>query len=537
MCTRYVHADAAFPHLLASKFFHEFFLMNTSILFTTPPLNILSVLLLYNFLSHCAQAAPALYPLTTSHIFYENAVRRLQDNQYSPLETIETGHVAQLGSCDRLGVPRLVATSETKINWPLCDGRAGGLVGSEFRQCRALCGNFNHPDIQVFQIYSGCLHCNQSDTIARHVTSLFNYDRSKIDFLICIPRGECMANCGPEKPGCVYSGSCTSQTCFWNQKTRKTALIKRATHIGPGTVLQIETAKENVVVGDKLFDVLPTLVYTGGDTCTNATGHTVFYYRDDDQCDLTGQTPISDGKRSHHIFQSCRSICRRFHDRNYEVIQVSKALCNFCTTAKSHRFQKKTANGQRICIPRSICVEKCGPEPAGCIYSGSCQTLFCFSGIDSKLPADIRVLKDDGSNMTINVDNEKKQEIVDPPSFPHYTPQVSLTPFPSQNAVPSRKVVAKISPTTTTTAISPSVPEASTEVSEGGTENANKEGKSSKTGTSASKWVWLGPILGLLGAALPGIAYIGVAYCKKRQQPSSSREVFQDPDFRDEMFG
>lgn len=308
-------------------------------------------------------------------------------------------------------------------------------------QCRSLCTpgfGETFDTLRVTRFLSFCSACatfailRSNFTFVQFPDVLFGGLLQQLEKYICIPRQTCIDTCGPELPGCVYTGSCSSQLCFSSAVSNKTAQVKRYTHRGQGTVLLID---ETIGPGN---GTLREVVSAKDDTLDGIFNNSIDYCPDRGASfpisasgDFEG--PLTDGRRTLLTKSGqCRVPSTFFNFSEYEVVRVP-TNCDYCDSSLAALwisfdfFNKYT----RICIPREICIQQCGTEGYGCVYTGSCQSRICFSGIDSKLPAVFTRLSDDGTDSEISVDNSGGPVDNDPPVFGPLGSRGDATSVPS----------------------------------------------------------------------------------------------------------
>lgn len=310
---------------------------------------------------------------------------------------------------------------------------------------------------------------------------------------LCIPRGVCIDACGPERPGCVYSGSCGALICASGANSSKSAVVKRVTHAGPGTVFAVDGASTPTKGPTRL---------PGDNRTVHLCNSTMGFPQATDYCDPTGRTAIVDGRGK---WGQCRAVCRRFDRQEWEMVRfVTK--CRFCGRPEVGTYISRVVGKAGICVPREKCVEVCGVERPGCVYTGSCLSQMCFSGINSKRPAEI-VFDAEGRGK-VSVNDTGPPIGTDPPvyemeakmEFPSPSP-LSSSPSPSPSLSPPPVRTRAVTTTRVVTATqslsnSPSAP-----------------GKARTN--SKSFWIWLGPSLAIF--AILVVAVVGIVmYVRKR---------------------
>lgn len=176
------------------------------------------------------------------------------------------------------------------------------------------------------------------------------------------------------------------------------------------------------------------------------------------------------------------------------MVRISTG-CDFCGESEAQKwFTPGPDDKPQVCIPRETCIEMCGPEGYGCVYSGSSLTRLCFSGVDSKRPAVFTTLSDDGRESELFVDNGGEPVDADPPAFGPLGRQGNETSLPSGEESPSPVITPEAS-VSSTPPVSP-------------------DSRSSK-----SFWVWLGPVIGLgMLGSLVAAGLVLIVVRKRRTQ-------------------
>lgn len=223
----------------------------------------------------------------------------------------------------------------------------------------------------------------------------------------CIPHNECISNCGSIPSNCIYSGSCGSIHCFPTKPYR-------LTYAGPGSVM----TKDQTIHAPP---GIPSYIQNKMDSCSLPLSTL---------CN-SDSSALGDGRLAGRQGQ-CRALCGDFKDDNVEVVAVESG-CGFCRESASNEFWKVSEERNDIdeslglkveaedkkmhlCIDNATCEKECGEiKTEGCIYSGSCETIFCFSDVDSKAPGIIENINDD---IQVHIkDNNSRTDAIDPPIF------------------------------------------------------------------------------------------------------------------------
>lgn len=196
--------------------------------------------------------------------------------------------------------------------------------------------------------------------------------------VVCIPRGVCIKMCGPEKPGCVYSGSCASQTCFTGKKSGRPAELTRVTHVGPGSIITVddiadgEPVQPPVSTSAARSGVVSRIIVRGLDSCSRAGG--LKFHLETDECDREGTQALVDGKPGPATVgdtdgTQCRAACSFFSNENFEIVRF-KTECEVCGRSDADAFFGEES--KYICISAATCRERCGIEqPFGSIKRDS----------------------------------------------------------------------------------------------------------------------------------------------------------------------
>lgn len=205
--------------------------------------------------------------------------------------------------------------------------------------------------------------------------------------------------CSVEPPGCLYSGSCASLFCFEGASSGKKVQVTRYTHRGPGTIIVVDntdgiengTLRTNDTVNPAGLscNVLVNADYAPHNGVT-------YKFFSSFQCP-SSQYPLGDMHQNASAIAQCRVPCENFDFPPYEVLRIWGG-CPFANLTEADGWFSDGPNGNpQMCIPRAQCIDRCGAEGNGCLYSGSCVSRLCISGVDSKQPAIFTSLSDDGS--------------------------------------------------------------------------------------------------------------------------------------------
>lgn len=363
-------------------------------------------------------------------------------------------------------------------------------------QCRSLCEDQSPAFLSPFHRAVNCDFCRRESDARRYVLHSGGFIH------ICVPRHVCIDECGEEEQGCVYTGSCGSQICFNDSNSGSPARIQRYTHRGPGTVILVENT-ENGTTSSTDANIpadLPLVVHRGADYCLR-NGEAVGF-KSSKSCSLS---PLSDGRENATEQGQCRVACESFDYSPYEVVRIFTD-CNFCSTSAADEwFTPGPGDEPHVCIPRQVCIDECGPEGYGCVYSGSCMSRICFSGIDSKKPAVFTALSDDGKESELSVDNNGEPVDTDPPVFGPLGKEGNATSDPPAtvppNPTPTRDPSASSSPG------APATPRPNTATAP----------SPSPSGSSGSIWVWLGPTIGVGVVAVMVVVSLLVLVARRNQ--------------------
>lgn len=376
---------------------------------------------------------------------------------------------------------------------------------SEPNQCRVLCDDFSNPAYRTDVIESNCTFCQTPEAYQNHVLIQYTLGSQTIP-QYCIPRSVCISNCGPELPGCVYTGSCGSQVCFEGAQSTKTALFKLSTVTGPGTILTVDNTpgSENgtlISTDPTKPDDIPDPIEDGQDYCSSLG----VLFPTMEYCTFSNEGPIGDGRDEISSGAAqCRGMCDGFDISGYEVVRLD-TNCNRCNEADvADQYFENDGSIISLCIPRQSCEDSCGDEPEGCVYTGSCRSLICFYGINSKKMATLTLVNDMGTSSSISVDNSGPNQF-EPVIFssPTPTPQATSSTNPATNTSPSPSPSPRPSPTD------------DVGTGEGNATGNEQTNPNLKKGTST--WVWLGPILGVLALILLAVLVYFIFFAGKRK--------------------
>lgn len=313
-------------------------------------------------------------------------------------------------------------------------------------QCRMACSELVEG-VTNSRMLTGCTICQNASLLNLNP---FIYQLGAI----CIPRHVCIENCGPEKPGCVYTGSCFSQNCFKSSVNNKSVNITRYTHRGPGSQFQVQLPNGTLITGTSSgYKGLSDMISDGYDVCgVRDASFSISTYSG-----RSDYSPITDaclnGGRDHC---QCRVANTDFGISDLEVVQIP-TNCDFCNTAKAEKWFNEIPFGavKSICIPRQTCIDNCGPEGYGCVYTGSCRSRLCYSSIESKKPLLFSFPNETGFSSTVLMDKSGAPIDQDPPVFSslgkegsatdavegfNFAEAIQLaTPDPEYNAVDNNK--------------------------------------------------------------------------------------------------
>ncbi|CAN8062193.1 unnamed protein product [Agarophyton chilense] len=372
-------------------------------------------------------------------------------------------------SVEPCALPRRNLTScNNAVDIALGDDR---ISGEKPNQCRVGCRHFSHKHIAMSIRPANCAFdlCD----VPRPFRTFSFGDR------MCQPRAMCVAACGEEPPGCVYSGSCRELTCFTDKNTRRPADFTRISFAGPRTIVRVN---DSYTTDETELNVAFDAVLESRDLC----GESQYYHTFDSVCRQSKDVFLSDRRADDNSMPGqCRTACRNLHNDNVEIVRM-RTGCNACDSR----------NDSYLCIPQAECHEKCASPYSrveGCVFTGTCQSLVCVSGIDSKLAAVLNITDETGSEGAIlSVDNETPPLTLDPPIFVKFLEDVQ---------VPNARVpaITGITLGEASNTTSPQV-QAAFEIEQ----------------EQMSKWVWLGPTIGLVGTILTAIAALIAAYISRK---------------------
>lgn len=304
-----------------------------------------------------------------------------------------------------------------------CDPEQDGILSSgdfqpsgdddeHMSSCRISCGRgvFDNIDVRIEIIESNCGICNEPETLKQYVTpiqAIRASDSSRVKHL-CIPENVCRNKCNDEMDeNCFYSGTCKDILCFKNT-TESTIDSVQLTHSGFATQVYLNKADESKQLVPKIgIRSVSLAIKEAIDTCAEKKFNAAVGSEE--------SAPFLDGRIE--LLEKEKNLqCRIFNSdfgKNssdtlssaFEVVR-SFAQCNFCNEDDADKYFKEINDSTSVCIPHDICEKECDPAPPGCRYTGTCQSLFCLSGIRSKRPAVFPFMTDDGSISSAVVNNE-----------------------------------------------------------------------------------------------------------------------------------
>jgi len=360
-----------------------------------------------------------------------------------------------------------------------------------------VCSNLDAPDLVVTLLRKDCNFC-ESEAADLYIAE--GEDHSSI----CIPRGVCISECGPEEPGCVYTGSCQSQICFESALSEKKAEFRRITHSGARSSFTVDhSGPDDTEPNLELFIAEPGAVFqqyveSRIDRCP-ALAFVLPFRRV--LCLNPGLSPLGALQSTpfEPVVAQCRNVCASFDYTNYEVV-VIPTECGFCNKEDAQEFIEEFEEGSReICVPHDRCDSECGTAYPGCVYSGSCESLICYSGIDSRKAATFPTLTDSGVQTTISVNNSGMPSSIDLPVFVAMGVSATTSPSgPDGDGTPASEPSEPDSPDAADAGAGDSDDPAST--------SSNPEVTDPVPGNgSTSMWVWLSP---LVVAVVAGILFV-----------------------------
>lgn len=386
-------------------------------------------------------------------------------------------------------------------------------------QCRSICEEKIPDFLDVTLQDANCSICSELEYEKYH-SMWSDFDTTHV----CLPRHKCIDACGPEKEGCIYTGTCISQLCFKGAHSGKSARFQRYTFAGPGTILAVDDEPGvekgvELITNDTNPSQFPSVVRASGDGCKTKDGLHLFHVSY--SCPLASY-PVEDARQEliKDMGTQCRAVCENFNFSNYEVV-IAPSVCGLCSKNDADQYFSLDANTleKEVCIPREICIEQCGPEGYGCVYSGSCVSRICFSGINSKKPAVFTTLDDSGRKSEIELDNDGAAVDADPPIFAfvdkpegNATAEAPAGQFPMIQTVPTSTPSAP--PTSNFTTQNTPSPSSAVSASDKGVGAGQR-----------SLWFWLAPVLG----ATLVLAVAVLTVMQLLRQRRHAREATQPP--------
>lgn len=275
--------------------------------------------------------------------------------------------------------------------------------------CRLLCPlHFEQYNPLTYSIReTTCKVCSDPETFSKFTTKLsnatLNLPLNGTYHHLCIPHAVCAKECKQRftlQDGCVYTGSCTHVICFHAQgDDTLNANITGITNSGFGSVISFD----NITVE------APSEINTRDDSVRHATDScgTIERHIASGPYKQNIQVPFFNGL-DNATYTQCRMYNSLFTDKQYEVVR-NVTGCDHCNDLKSKQTD--------MCIPISECESKCGALKPGCMYTGSCASIFCLSGKSSKRPAVFPFFDDDASFVGVVVNDSAVQSgrLRDPP--------------------------------------------------------------------------------------------------------------------------
>lgn len=321
--------------------------------------------------------------------------------------------------------------------------------GSEVHyQCRSVCSDLlvGMPAgfLRANILKQNCSFCESLGSLHPYISWWLSPSRvpKRIGYQVCVPRHVCIQECGPEKPGCIHSGSCASQICFTGADSNKTAQIKRYTHAGPGTIVVVDNTlgSQNGSLSSTISDnpdELVRVISDGKDYCRQSG----LQYSVASTSGGSNE-PLSSQSKSE--VSQCRALNAYYNFSQVEVVRMNTD-CGYCGLTEAQQYVSIIdSTYPHICIPRALCIEQCGAEGYGCIYTGSCQSRICFSGINSKMPAYFTTLNQNGSASNLSVDNSGGPVDADPPAFGPLGSQCNGTSLPPSTRIYSSRLRLRV---------------------------------------------------------------------------------------------
>lgn len=265
-----------------------------------------------------------------------------------------------------------------------------------------------------------------------------------INRTLCIPHAVCEKLCTGNSIGrnCVYTGSCTHAVCFEHEKDKEDDNVQvdlsRVTLYGPNsTVKLVKPSNSNSSDDEVIAAIEPDTAKGYADAVRHAwdqcSARKISFHAAFDPSlaasagaphaprtvgtDASVSLPFLDGADtlSHDTRQEmvqCRIFNTKFQGHDIEVIR-NVTQCNLCnertfsiadhiasikyTVGTNENGTAVTETAQRLCIPTKTCEDKCGVLPKGCMYTGSCQSVFCLSALRSKRPVDFPFFSENGA--------------------------------------------------------------------------------------------------------------------------------------------
>ncbi|PXF45584.1 hypothetical protein BWQ96_04661 [Gracilariopsis chorda] len=286
-----------------------------------------------------------------------------------------------------------------------------------------------------------------------------------------------------------------SSPCIGQENTGKHASFTRLKFAGPRSIVRVNES----VTSDTPSKYGPVdAVLISEDRCSDDNRP-----RTHGHCAESTNLYLSDQGDDDEEFVQCSRACRNIRNEEVEIFRM-RTNCKSCSSLSQ----------PYLSIAQSECRDRCNaPLVEGCVFPGSCKSLVCVSGIDSKLPAVVNVSDDTGKGgIIVSVDNARLTASIDPPVFVKYVENMR---------VPN----ASIPVTFTGDSHVPLVQNVDISDSENASTNTNNSASSptESQDEQVSKWLWLGPTIGSLGAIITALAAIVAAYIAQNKEQTPQR--------------
>lgn len=298
--------------------------------------------------------------------------------------------------------------------------------------CRSFCASVDPSQtlVTIETVSLTCTICGTQDVLLKYRTSstaVWPFNNGQLGENLCIPETVCRTECRNDVLGenCFFSGTCKHKLCFKMKPGNDAFEIGSVelTHTGLGSQVIVRGVGNGtdtrIVPATPTDRPIPADIQYAVDRC----GKETFTATLGSVSSVSSHVPFVDGRAvpgaNGNSCTECRENkqCRMFNydfgrqsddkvSGHFEIVR-NITMCTYCNedSAQKEYFQG-SIDSRSVCIPHSVCEDKCGPVQPGCRYSGTCGSIFCLSGRRSKRPAYFPFMTDDGSISAAVVNND-----------------------------------------------------------------------------------------------------------------------------------